>query len=415
MIRCSTLSFLAVFVLNAASIDAQSVARPQDYAGWSVVPAFQTSGVYENNLLVASAPTTQGGFGRFTPSLETRYRGSLGFFNAEYAFDSELHERRLRALNNVLARQIGLLNFEAKPSERSLLSGRAQYITTERPEELLDPAGLIISQRRTKRFVGNIAAERTLSEASRASLAYTMTLDDFGEATELRPGARSVLHAVNTAFAARKSERTTLAVEYTGKLLVGDGRTFTTLTRGVFSAHSVGIRWTQALTPVLTADVVAGPRLAQTVPPVINATTTTPVEWERQPELVASLTYRRRDQRFTVAYGRTQTLGFGASGFVDTEGLDGRATWTVARRLQLSARPGVYRNTLATQHANTYRLEATGRYVISSWMSLDGIYSHRYQDRALALADFTVTSVDRARTRTRVAFGVTLRRPIRME
>jgi len=407
---------LAAVSMAAAPAVAQQVPRPEDQAGWSIVPSLQTVGVYEDNLLVAGTSTSRSGYGRFTPSLETRYRGPLGFFNVQYSLDSELlHERRLATLDNVLARQLAVLGFESKPSERSLISGGAQYITTRRPEELLDASGLIISDRRTTRFVSNLAAEHKTSERSRVGAGYTITLDDFGEATEVRPGARSVLHAIGTRFSIHNTEKRTLAVEYTGRLLDGEDRTLKTVTRGLFWSHAVGNRWTQAFTPFLTADVIAGPRLAQTVPAVINATTSTPVEWQRQPELLASLTYRRNSERFTIAYGRTQTIGFGASGFIDTESVEGRAIWTVKRRLELSVRPGVYRNSLATQRANTYRLDTTGRFMISSWMSLDGAFTHRYQDRALALADFAVTSIDRSRTRTRLAFGVTVKRPIRME
>ena len=52
---------------------------------------------------------------------------------------------------------------------------------------------------------------------------------------------------------------------------------------------------------------------------------------------------------------------------------------------------------------------------MSPWLSLDGVFSYRYQDRALALSDLTVTSVAKSRKRTRAAFGITIQRPIRME
>ena len=416
MIRCATLALVAAcLVLAAAPTGAQPVPRPEDLPGWSIVPGFQTIGLYEDNLLITAGAATKGPFLRLTPSLETRYRGPRGFFTLEYSFDSEVHSRRLKALDDLLAKQLGILTFESKTSEKSVISGHAQYMSTQRPEELLEPSGLIASERRTTRFLTNLATERRLSEASHANVGYTISVDDFGQATEFRPGASSVLQTVSTAAAVQKSQRTKLAVEYNGKLLVGDERTFKTVTRGTFWAHSVGLRWTQTLAPFVTADVIAGPRLAQTLPDVINASTSMPVEWELQPEILASLTFRRNEERFSVAYGRTLTLGFGASGFIETESLEGRASQIFARRLRITARPGVYRNTLANLHALNYRLEFGARYLISSWISLDGVYSYRFQDRALALADLTVTSVDRSRTRSRTALGLTIRRPIRME
>jgi hypothetical protein len=415
VIRHATLALVAVgLLLTAAPAGAQPVPLAADLPGWSIVPGFQTIGLYEDNLLITAGAATKGPFLRLTPSLETRYRGPRGFFTLEYSFDSEVHSRRLRALDDLLAKQLGILTFESKTSEKSVISGHAQYMSTQRPEELLEPSGLIASERRTTRFLANLATERKISETAHANVGYTLTADDFGQATEFRPGARNILHTVNTATAVQKSKRTTFAVEYAGKLLVGDERTFKTVTRGTFWAHSVGLRWTQMLAPFVTADVIAGPRLAQTLPDVINASTST-VEWELQPEILASLTFRRNEERFSVAYGRTLTLGFGASGFIETESLEGRASQIFARRLRIAARPGVYRNTLANLHALNYRLEFVARYLISSWISLDGVYSYRFQDRALALADLTVTSVDRSRTRSRTALGLTIRRPIRME
>ena len=98
------------------------------------------------------------------------------------------------------------------------------------------------------------------------------------------------------------------------------------------------------------AELMAGPRVSQTVPPVIQSTAT-PIAWERQPDLRASLSYKNRDQLWAIAVGRTQALGFGASGFIDTESVEVRAGRSIGRRLQLSARSGGYRNTLAGLHA----------------------------------------------------------------
>jgi hypothetical protein len=405
----------AVLVLLGGPAAAQSLPRVEDLPGWSVVPQFQMLGVYEDNLLVTAGPTTKGPFARVTPSVETRYRGPLGVFNLGYSFDSERHARNLKVLDDVFARQVGVLSFESKPAERSSVSGRARYMSTRRPEEILDGTGLVASERRTTGFLAGLSAEQKTSEASHANIGYTLTVDDFGQATESRPGAQSILHSATTAFSFRKSERTTLGVEYIGKLLNGEERTFRAVTEGLFWAHSLGIRWTLAISPHVTTTVLVGPRLAQTVPAIIDVSSTTTPLWERQPEIRASLSYRDKEAQLSIGYGRSQELGFGASGFIDTESLEVRASRVIGRRLQLSGRPGVYRNSLAGERANSYRVDATMHYLLSRWLSLDGVFGYRYQDRALALADLTVTSVGKSRKRTRAALGLTIQRPVRKE
>ena len=412
--RIVAAAILSVLV-TVAPLQAQTLFRPEELGGWSVVPAFQALGVWEDNLLVTTGPTTKGIFGRVTPSLETRYKGPLGFFNLGYSFDSERHKRQLQVLDDVLARQVGAMSFESKPTERSLISGRMRYMSTRRPEEVLDETGLVASERRTTSLVANIAIERNTSESSRAHLGYTVTDDDFGEATEVRPGARSVLQAGVAGITFQRTERTSIGAEYNGKLLSGEGRSLTLVTKGVFWSHSAGIRLTQSMTPHLSASIFAGPRLAQTVPTTITPATEIPIRWERAPEVRAALTYRNVDDLLAVTYARSQELGFGASGFIDTEALEIRAARVVARRVQIVGRPGLYRNSLAGQRARSYRLEGTAHYLITRWLSLDGVFSYRYQDRALALSDLQIVSVGKSRKRTRAAFGMTIQRPISMK
>jgi hypothetical protein len=64
--------------------------------------------------------------------------------------------------------------------------------------------------------------------------------------------------------------------------------------------------------------------------------------------------------------------------------------------------------------AMSYRLDGTADVQISSWVTLNAIYGYRHQDRALALADFVVSAAARARTRSRLVIGMTVRRPLGM-
>lgn len=409
------LSVVALVFAFADASYAQPLIRPEEIGGWSVVPGLQVLAVHEDNLLVTAAPTTQGPFARVTPSLETDYRGPLGFFHAGYSFDSERHPSDLQLLNDAFARQAAVLTFDSKPSERSSISGGARYLATRRPEEVLDATGLIANVRHTVGFLANIAADQHVSESLTARVAYNLVFDDFGQPTIQLPGAQSVLHAASVSIARQKTPRTTLAIEYTAKLVTGELRTTTVVTDGLFWAHAVTARWTRAWTPRLTLSLSAGPRIAQTAPSVISATSRTPTAWDRQPEVHASLSYRNAGRRMTIAYGRSQELGYAASGFIDTESFEANASRIFRGRLEIGVRPGVYRNTLANERANSYRVDALGHYALSPWLSVDASFSSRYQDRALVLSDLTVTSVARARRLNRAAIGLTIRRPLRME
>jgi hypothetical protein len=215
-------------------------------------------------------------------------------------------------------------------------------------------------------------------------------------------------------MAKQKTLRTTLGVEYGARILIGEEFTASTVTRGLFWANVLGMRWTRSLTPRLSATLMAGPRVAQVVPPVIARTATTPVRWEVKPEVLASLTFRGVNHVVTMAFANTQFLGVGASGFVDTKSIELTAETKVGRRLRFSTRPGFYRNSLAGQTAESRRFDGTASFQASAWSSIDMIYGYRHQDRSLALADFAVTAATRSKTRNRLVVGMTIRRPFQM-
>jgi hypothetical protein len=409
-----TLALAALLVVAGAQDGGAQQLQPQDIAGWSLVPSLQSAVVYENNVLFTSGSRTDAAFLTLVPALETRFRGPVGIFTAGYSFSSEMHTQQFRSLDDAFARQLGSLGFEAKPSARSSVSGLLRYMSTRRPEEVLDPTGLVAGHRRTTSFLANLAIDYSLAPEADLRLGYTASADDFGQATAVRPGARSTLHALSVGLARRASPRTTIGLEYGGKFLLGDEFRQDGVTHGVFWAHSLGVRWTRSLTPRVTALLIAGPRAAQVVPAEISRTAPTPVRWELKPEVLASLTYRSEVRVASIAYARTQFLGVGASGLVDTESVELTAGAALGRRVRMSARPAIYRNSLAGLRANSYRLDGTADVRLSRWLTLNALYGYRHQDRSLALADFVVTAAARSRTRSRLVVGMTIRRPIGM-
>jgi hypothetical protein len=151
------------------------------------------------------------------------------------------------------------------------------------------------------------------------------------------------------------------------------------------------------------------------LPEVINPTGRTPFDWEAAPEVLASLTYRTTAQRLSVSYARSAFLGLGASGFIDTESLEARATLTLAHRLSVSVRPAMYRNSLSTLQSKGHRVDGTALFEVSRWMTLEAAYLFKRQDRGLSLVDFDVDSRGRSRTRSSIILGATVRKPIRVK
>jgi hypothetical protein len=287
-------------------------------------------------------------------------------------------------------------------------------MSTRRPEEVLDQSGLVAAHRRTTSFLGNATLGYSLAPQSDLKIAYSGSVDDFGRATALRPGARNILNTLSVGVSTKVTPRTTLGLDYTGKFLVGDEFGVEVNTHGLFWAHSAGLRWARSLSPHVTASIFAGPRLAQVVPAEISRSEATPVLWELKPEVLASIVYRSPIRMVSLSYARSQFLGVGASGLVDTESVELTAGAAAGSRLRFSLRPAVYRNSLAGMEANSYRLDGTVDVRLTPWSTLNAVYGYRHQDRALALADFVVTAAARARTRTRLVVGMTIRRPIGM-
>ena len=405
---------LAAAGLHARPASAQ--APPDGARGFWVTPAVRTSIVREDNLLFTGEQRTAGTFLRITPSVEARYRGPTSTVDLAYGFDSERHPRAQQLLNNRFARQAAGGAFESRPGPRVLIAGRARYITTVRPEEAFDDTtGLIGERRRTTAYSGDAGFDRDITPRLRWHAGYGISGEDFGEPLDSRPSAKSTMHAVSTDVGFRVAPRTMLAAVYTGRLLFGDDIRVRTVVHGEFAAHMVTVRLTRTLAPGLTAVVLAGPRYSQTLPDALPPSGEALLESKLAPEVLASLTFRRAQQRLSAAYTRSQFMGYGAAGFIDTESIDVRAATVVANRVELSARPAIFRNTLSDVQAKSYRVDVAASIRVLPWLAADVSYLHRYQDRTLTLADAVNPGPPQPRTRRSVFVGFTLRHAVRVD
>jgi hypothetical protein len=410
MTRLLTLALLAAAAAPAA---AQSIGDAQP--GFWITPAVRTSAVREDNVVFTSGQRTGVTFLRVTPTVDVTLRNERSTVDLTYGFDSERHPDTYRTFNNAFARHAGGGAFETRLTPRLLLTGRARYISTVRPEEALEDTGLVSERRRTTAYAGDVGFDRDLTTRLVWHAGYGISAEDFGEPQDSRPSARSTLHAVSTDVGFRVAPRTLLAAVYTGRLAVGDDIRVRATAHGEFAAHLVAARLTRTLTPSLTAVVMAGPRYSQGPPDLIPREGPAPLETTLAPEVLASLTWRQRGNRISGAYRRSQFIGYGAAGFVDTESVELRAGALIGPRLQLSTRPAVYRNTLADVQAIAYRADIAAGLQITRFLRFDASYLYRHQDRTLTLADTVEPGPLKPRTRRTIFVGLTLSHAARLD
>ena len=205
-----------------------------------------------------------------------------------------------------------------------------------------------------------------------------------------------------------------MALEYSTRQLTGEDRTVRSVASGTFWDGWLTLRVTHNITPRLRLTALAGPRLAQSLPEVLRPIGFTPLDWKVTPEVLAAIIYRDTVRSIDVSYARSAFLGFGASGFIDTNRVEARVGYIIDRRLRLSARPAAYRNSLSGLPARSYRFDGGVSYDLTRWLAVDGSYQYKYQDRALSLIDFGTRPAGKPKSRTTLMFGITVSRPVRI-
>ena len=399
----------ATLVIAVAGVPAAASSQtPEERAGWWFVPTVRLQGVYQDIVELTDHSRDVGTFLRITSSLETSYRNPRRIFQALYALDSERYTPRLRVLNDAFAQQSAGARLESRGGG-FLADGR--YVTTTRPDEILEPTGLVAAYRRTTAASASATAGRAFAPRWRGSMSYSFLLSDYGEPTISRPSARSVQHGVLGSLAFQQSPRTLITFDQSARMLVGDDLSTRSRVRGTFWDGYVALRVTRNLTPRVRTTLLAGPRLTQELPRVINPLGFTPLEWKIVPEMLASISYRDVGRTVTLSYARSAFLGFGAAGFIETNYLDVRAAYSF-RRVRISGRPAVYRNSLSGLDARSYRLDVGSAVDLTRWLALETTYQYKYQDRAISLVDFGARSPARPKQKSVFIVGMTIARPI---
>jgi hypothetical protein len=409
-------TFVVAGMLLCPAAYAQIGALPADARGWWLVPTVQTAGVHEDNVVFDPSGASAGSEGRFvrvTPAMEARFRGPLRTFDGGYSLDSETHSGELSTLSDALARQTAAASFTVRTSSRTLFSGGGRYVTSRRPEDVLEDTGLVARRRRVSNARLNSAVDRHITPAVRARFGYSFEFADYGEPTLLQPGANNNMHAAVAGITFERSTRTAVGVEYTGRLLTGEEEIASLRSAGRFTAHVLTARLTHLISPRMTAVLAAGPRVSQALPSTLQIGTSE-LRWDPGTEVVASLGYQVPQRRLSIAYTRSQLLGYGAAGFIETQSVEGRGAYAQSR-FRLSGRGGAFRNSLSDARASTYRFDAAAGVQVVRWVSVDVAYLYKHQDRPLLLSDAAGGGTVRPRTRNSIGVGITIGQSIHVE
>ena len=393
---------VVIVVCGATPLRAQRVPpSPSILPGWSVASAIRTVGAYEDNPLFTTAKEISASFLVVTPIVETRLRTPTRSFEAGYSFDAEKYTQSLAFAGGAFAKQRAFATLQSALGPRTSLTVDTSYLSTNRPEEVLEDSGIVASRRRAQDYSASLLFTRSLSPRVGWETGYALSLQDLGEPTEVESSARGVLHTVNTRFSIQRSSRTSNWIDFTGQFLVGEERDVAQTTRASFASSVVRYRWTWAASSRVNVELMAGPRFSEEIDPTVSdgaPMTTRRILFDA----FASLGYQNAGQETTLVYTRSQFQAFGLSGFINTDNLQVTVAYRSSQRVQWIGRGGTFRTSDARSRVVGYRLDAGTNVQLAPRLTLEAAYRFQYQDRPLLSEGGGVMTGPGARSRNSV-------------
>jgi hypothetical protein len=272
---------------------------------------------YDDNVFASpsSGNPQQDFITRFGPILETGYQSPALSLLARYGFDAERYVE-LTELDNNLARQEARLDFGYRPVPRLGFQIDGSYLDTQSPRELntatLVPAG----RARAQRLRGH-------SELSYDATALLKVGTEYEYAEDVIEGSgETQTQTARVGLSYRPTPRSTYRTDYRYSYLeFSDGSTLPTM--------AVTVGWARVITPLLTLEIDAGPRLSN---------------GEIRPELAALLRRRLRRGEVTIAYHTTEDTTVGEVGTILVRRLMGTVSYSPWRAVTLRAAPAAVHN-----------------------------------------------------------------------
>jgi hypothetical protein len=395
-------------------------------AGWFLIPSFQLTESFDDNIFGTSTNRQSDFISRFTPGLQGGYQSEPFTLLVSSAFDAEVFAKNPDQNDATSGKHAGMtlryvpdrpwtLSLEVAYTETRSLSVLTQALT---PTPAVTPTGTGTAQ------PGTTPPATTPPGTTPGTTPATTTQATPTPANTLQSGRqRNTILGVSPTAAYQVTPLTmgTSTYSYTQasqeggtsnsahQVRLGVSHQFTLIDTGnldyilsIFSdsesssstSNAVTLGWTRQLTPQTMASVSGGPRFSGGgVSPEINASLSHEFK-AFENRVQASLTYTR-SQGFVI----------GQSGTVNTEVLSGGIMFEPIRSLQVNVRGGVARLTGGTgPDTTTYGTNVGVSYLIYKWLSARAAYSYSLQDQTSGNISHNV-----------ISFGFDATYPIRID
>ena len=335
--------------LGATAVRAQELSPPPPkQRGAFLVPMLTVSETFDDNLFFTQFPEDDV-ITRVSLGVELGYRSTPFTLDLQASRAGDSFARH-PDFNNTDARTLGQMNLAYLPSRSLTFAATACYFETRTPSELNIISGLALGRSEARRVTVAPTVELRLGQFSTA-------LGLFALADDTLDGRYAGTRTGGLGFDRRMTGRDTLSLRYEHRRFA-----FTGGEKSTADVFTIG--WIKDFDKRTVLLFRAGPRLAK---------------GKVNPEVLAFLKRRVKGGRVSLTYSRNQATTLGKNGALDTESVVALYTLRVARKLEISSGPGVYRNSLRGLHLMAYRMNVEGLWHFSHLFHLGAAYAFDMQ------------------------------------
>jgi opacity protein-like surface antigen len=350
-------------------------------AGWYLIPSFQVTEEFDDNVSGSTSGRRSDFISRFSPGLQAGYRSDPLTLLASTSFDAEVFANNPQQNDAMSGKHAGMnLNYLGI---RPLTLGLAVAYTETRSLSTLTailrpavPANTTpaVPANTTPAVPANtleFGRQRATLLSASPSIAYQFTPLTSGTSgysytqTSLEGGTTNTGHQGRLGLSHQFTPLDSGAFNY-GLNMFEDSTSSTTTI-----SHALTLGWTRQLTPQTTASVQGGPRFSGgTISPEFSA--------------LLAHEFKMFDQRAQGSLGYSRSEGFviGQAGSVNTESVTGSIGFEPLRLLQMSLGASFTRFSGGTRSDTTaYGVNAGASYQILRWLAARASYSFGFQDQ----------------------------------
>jgi opacity protein-like surface antigen len=348
-------------------------ARAWAQAGWYVIPSFQLTEEFDDNIFGSTSGQRSDFISRFTPGLQAGYRSEPLTLLASTSFDAEVFANNPQQNDAMSGKHAGmnLKYLPIKPLTLSLDVGYTETRSLSTLTAILTPA---VPANTTPAVPANtleFGRQRATVLNASPSIAYQFTPLTSGTSgysytqTTLEGGTTNTGHQGRLGLSHQFTPLDSGTFDY-GLNMFEDSTSSTTTT-----SHALTLGWTRQLTPQTTASVQGGPRFSGgTVSPEFSA--------------LLAHEFKMFDQRPKASLGYLRSEGFviGQAGSVKIESITGSIGFEPLQLLQVSLGASFTRLSGGTRSDTTsYGATAGASYQILRWLAARASYRFNLQDQ----------------------------------